>query len=75
MQAYFALIADTGRTMMLGENLALSTKRAAWMDIGFFLLHPDAVVLSNNGWIDVKDLLIGEENLIMAHCRLLHVKL
>ena len=45
------------------------------MDIGFFLLHPDAIVLSINGWTDLKDLLIGEENLIMAHCRLLHVKL
>jgi hypothetical protein len=52
------------------------------MDIGFFLLRPDAVVLIINEWIDVKDIFIGEEHgpqsgndVIMAHRRLLYVKI
>ena len=75
MQAYFALIADTCRNHDVGRELGSLDQQAAWMDIGYFLFGPDAVVLSINGWIDVKDLFIGEENLIMAHCRLLYVKL
>jgi hypothetical protein len=42
------------------ENLALLTnRRLGW--ISAFLLRPYAVVLIINGWIDVKDLFIGEE--------------
>jgi len=37
------------------------------MDTGFFRLRPDAVVLNINGWIDVKDLFIGEENLFCRY--------
>ena len=63
MQASLTLIADTCRNHDVGRELGSLDQQTAWMDIGFFLLRPDAVVLIINGWIDVKDLFTGEENL------------
>ena len=63
MQESFTLVSDTCRNHDVGRELGSLDQQTAWMDIGFFLRRPDSVVLIINGWIDVKDPFIGEENL------------